>query len=77
VEKSRDTPGHLLSEFGSAPPRPIAPRFPPSRARNLRAAQLLLGQNKLESRVRYLWIEIDDALEIAEKTEVYAHTAGS
>jgi integrase len=38
--------------------------------KNLRAVQLLLGHTKLESTVRYLGIEVDDALEIAEQTEV-------
>ena len=32
--------------------------------------QLLLGHTKLESTVRYLGIEVDDALEMAEQTEV-------
>lgn len=40
------------------------------RTRNLRAVQLLLGHNKLESTVRYLGIEVDDALEMSEQTEV-------
>ena len=40
------------------------------RIKNLRAVQLLLGHTKLESTVRYLGIEVDDALEIAEQTEV-------
>ncbi len=40
------------------------------RTKNLRAVQLLLGHAKLESTVRYLGIELDDALEIAEQTEV-------
>jgi integrase len=40
------------------------------RTRNLRAVQLLLGHTKLESTVRYLGIEVDDALAIAEQTEV-------
>lgn len=35
-----------------------------------RAVQLLLGHTKLESTVRYLGIELDDALEMAEQTEV-------
>ncbi|MDB5855359.1 MAG: phage integrase family protein [Herminiimonas sp.] len=39
------------------------------RTKNLRAVQLLLGHTKLESTVRYLGIEVDDALEIAEQTE--------
>jgi integrase len=40
------------------------------RAKNLRAVQLLLGHAKLENTVRYLGIEVDDALEMAEQTEV-------
>ena len=40
------------------------------RTKNLRAVQLLLGHTKLESTVRYLGIEVDDALEIAEQTEI-------
>jgi site-specific recombinase XerC len=40
------------------------------RTKNLRAVQLLLGHTKLESTIRYLGIEVDDALEIAEQTEV-------
>jgi len=40
------------------------------RTKNLRAVQLLLGHRKLESTVRYLGIEVDDALEMAEQTEV-------
>jgi integrase len=40
------------------------------RTKNLRAVQLLLGHAKRESTVRYLGIEIDDALELAEQTEV-------
>ena len=32
--------------------------------------QLLLGHTNLESTVRYLGIEVDDALEIAEQAEV-------
>lgn len=37
---------------------------------NLRAVQLLLGHTKLESTVRYLGIEVDDALLISEQTEL-------
>ena len=40
------------------------------RTKNLRAVQLLLGHSKLESTVRYLGIEVDDALEMAEQTDV-------
>lgn len=38
--------------------------------KSLRAVQWLLGHSKLESTVRYLGIEVDDALEIAEQTEI-------
>src|SRR6266436_2173951 len=40
------------------------------RTGNLRAVQLLLGHRKIDSTVRYLGIEIDDAIEIAEKIDV-------
>lgn len=40
------------------------------RTKNLRAVQLLLGHSKLESTVRYLGIEVDDVLEMAEQAEV-------
>lgn len=40
------------------------------RTKNLRAVQLLLGHTKLESTVKYLGIEVDDALEMSEQTEV-------
>ena len=37
---------------------------------NLRAVQILLGHTKIESTVRYLGVDIEDALELAEATEV-------
>lgn len=37
---------------------------------NLRACQLLLGHGKLESTVRYLGIEVDDALALSEQLEL-------
>jgi integrase len=40
------------------------------RTGNLRAVQLLLGHIKIESTVRYLGIEVDDALAIAEQVDV-------
>jgi integrase len=40
------------------------------RTGNLRAVQLLLGHRKIESTVRYLGIEVDDALTIAEQVDV-------
>ena len=40
------------------------------RTGNLRAVQLLLGHTKIESTVRYLGIEMDDALAIAEQVDI-------
>ena len=40
------------------------------RTKNIRAVQSLLGHAKLESTVRYLGIEVEDALELSEQTEV-------
>ena len=39
------------------------------RTKNLRAVQLLLGHQKIENTVRYLGIEVEGALEMAEQTE--------
>lgn len=40
------------------------------KTKNLRVVQLLLGHKKLESTVRYLGIEVDDALDIAESLDI-------
>jgi hypothetical protein len=40
------------------------------RTKNNRTVQLLLGHTKLEGTVRYLGIDVDDAPEVAEQTEV-------
>ena len=39
------------------------------RTGNLRAVQLLPGHTKIESTVRYLGVEVDDALAIAEQVD--------
>ena len=36
---------------------------------NLRAVQILLGHTKIESKVRYLGVDVEDALNLAESTE--------
>lgn len=37
---------------------------------NLRAVQILLGHSKIENAIRYLGVDIDDALTLAERTEI-------
>jgi integrase len=56
--------------YGTHSIRRTKPTLIYRRTRNLRAVQLLLGHTKRESTVRYLGIEVDDALEIAAQTEV-------
>ena len=56
--------------YGTHTMRRTKPTLIYKRTKNLRAVQLLLGHSKVESTVRYLGIEVDDALEMAEQTEV-------
>jgi len=56
--------------YGTHPIRRTEASLNYRRTKNLSAVQLLLGHTKLESTVRYLGIEVDDALEMAEQTEV-------
>jgi len=56
--------------FGSHSPRRTKATPIYRRRGNLLAVQLLLGHSKIESTVRYLGIEVDDALAIAEQVDV-------
>ena len=58
------------ADYGTHTMRRTKPTLIYRRTKNLRAIQLLLGHTKLESTVRYLGIEVDDALEMAEKTDI-------
>lgn len=58
------------SQFGTHSLRRTKAALIYKRTGNLRAVQLLLGHTKIESTVRYLGIEVDDALEIAERVDV-------
>lgn len=56
--------------------RPDGQKVSPADTKNLRVVQLLLGHTKLESTVRYLGIEVDDALEISN-TRRYSGSSDS
>lgn len=58
------------SGYGTHTMRRTKPTLIYRRTKNLRAVQLLLGHSKIESTVRYLGIEVDDAPELAEQTDV-------
>ncbi|MFT4730491.1 MAG: integrase [Granulosicoccus sp.] len=58
------------SAYGTHSLRRTKPTLIYKRTKNLCAIQLLLGHTKPESTFKYLGIEVDDALEIAEQTEI-------
>ncbi len=58
------------SLYGTHSLRRTKPTIIYQRTKNLRAIQLLLGHTKLESTIRYLGVEVEDALEISEQTEI-------
>jgi integrase len=58
------------SQFGTHSLRRTKATLIYKRTGNLRAIQLLLGHTKIESTVRYLGVEVDDALDIAEKVDI-------
>ena len=58
------------SVYGTHTMRPTKASLIYKRTTNLRVVQLLLRRTKLESTVRYLGVEVDDALEMAVQTEV-------
>ncbi|MDE2092740.1 MAG: tyrosine-type recombinase/integrase [Burkholderiales bacterium] len=65
-----DEPGLNRADYGTHSMRRTKATLIYRHTKNLRAVQLLLGHSKLESTVRYLGIEVDDALVISEQTEI-------
>ena len=70
VEKWVTSIGLDPSDYGTHSMRRTKAMLIYRRTKNLRAVQRLLGHTKREGTVRYPGIEVDDALEIAEQTEV-------
>lgn len=58
------------THYGTHTMRRTKPSLIYKKTKNIRACQLLLGHSKLESTVRYLGIEVDDALEISESIDI-------
>lgn len=58
------------TEYGTHSMRRSKASMTYKKTKNLRAVQILLGHTKLESTVRYLGIEVDDALDLAEQIDV-------
>ncbi|MBY8300044.1 integrase [Vibrio fluvialis] len=40
-----------------------------ARTKNIRAVQILLGHSKLDNTIRYLGVELEDALRLSEQTD--------
>ena len=57
-------------KYGTHSLRRTKPSLIYRKTKNLRVVQLLLGRTKLESTIRYLGIEVEDALEVSEQIEV-------
>lgn len=55
--------------YGTHSMRRTKPTLMYEKTKNLRAIQILLGHSRMESTVRYLGVEQDDALDLSEKTE--------
>lgn len=70
VHRWVDRAGLDPSAYGTHSLRRTKPAQIYKKTGNLRAVQLLLGHTKLESTVRYLGIEVDDALAISEQVEL-------
>lgn len=62
--------GLRREDYGTHSPRRTKASIIDKATDNLRAVQLLLGHTKVESTVRYLGVDVEDALTLAEHTEV-------
>jgi len=58
------------TEYGTHSLRRTKASLVYKKTKNIRVVQLLLGHTKIESTIRYLGIEVDDALEVSEHMDV-------
>lgn len=69
VDRWVESIGLDKTQYGTHTMRRTKPSLIYKKTKNLRVCQLLLGHRKLESTVRYLGIEVDDALEVSESID--------
>ena len=62
--------GLMRSEYGAHSLRRTTASIIYRATGNLRAVQILLGHSKIENTVRYLGVDVEDALALAENTEI-------
>lgn len=62
--------GLKIEDYGKHSLRRTKPTLIYKRTGNLRAVQILLGHTKIETTVRYLGVDLEDALALAEATEI-------
>ena len=62
--------GLMRSEYGTRSLRRTTASIIYRATGNLRAVQILLGHSKIENTVRYLGVDVEDALALAENTEI-------
>lgn len=62
--------GLRKDEYGTHSLRRTKASFIYKQTGNLRAVQILLGHTKIESTVRYVGVDVEDALVLAEAMEV-------
>jgi integrase len=70
VDEWVDAVGLRRSEYGTHSLRRTKASMIYKATGNLRAIQILLGHTKIENTVRYLGVDIEDALILAERTEI-------
>ena len=62
--------GLMREEYGTHSTRRTKASLIYKATGNLRAIQILLGLSKIENTVRYLGVDVDDALSLSEATEI-------
>ena len=70
VDEWVDAVGLNVSEYGTHSMRRTKASLIYKATGNLRAVQILLGHTNIENTVRYLGVDIDDAITLAERTEI-------